>query len=77
MGKRSTVKMGIKGGERVQEIEVAGLDLGDRTSHVSVLGRDGTFCEEGRIPTTRPGMARWFKGRPRMRVVMEVGTHSP
>lgn len=43
MGKRSTVMMGSKGGERVQEIEVAGVDLGDRMSHVSVLGREGTF----------------------------------
>ena len=77
MGKRSTVEMGIKGEERVPETEVAGLDLGDRTSHVSVLGRDGSISEEGRIPTTRTGMTRWFQGRPRMRVVMEVGTHSP
>ncbi len=47
---RRTGTLEVKGVRRSREIEVAGLDLGDRTGHVSVLGKDGTFGEEGRIP---------------------------
>ena len=57
--------------------EVVGLDLGDRTSDLCVSGEDGAIVEEGRVQTTQPGMTRWFEGKKRMRVVMEVGTHSP
>ena len=57
--------------------EVVGLNLGDRTSDLCALGEDGAIVEEGRVQTTQAGMTRWFEGRKRMRVVMEVGTHSP
>lgn len=54
-----------------------GLDLGDRTSHVCVLDAEGDVAAESTVATTRAGMARWFRGKGRLRVVMEVGTHSP
>jgi transposase len=57
--------------------EVVGVDLGDRTSDLCVLAEDGAIVEEGRVQTTQAGMTRWFEGKKRMRVVMEVGTHSP
>jgi hypothetical protein len=41
------------------------------------LSGEGEVVEESRIPTTREGFERYFRGRPRMRVAMEVGTHSP
>ena len=41
-----------------REIEMAGLDRGDRESRVSVLGRDETFGDERRMPTTREGVTR-------------------
>jgi hypothetical protein len=49
-----------------------GLDLGDRTSDVSALDEGGTIVEEGRVQTTQGGLTRWFGGKKRMRVVMEV-----
>jgi transposase len=32
---------------------------------------------EATIPTTKPGLARYFAARPACRIVLEVGTHSP
>jgi transposase len=55
----------------------AGLDLGDRWSVVHVTNGAGETIEQGRIATNEPALRRWFAGRPRMRVVMEAGTHSP
>ena len=77
MRKRSTE--GRRSGGRRKGLEggIAGVDLGDRMSEVCVIGEDGEVQEEARIPTTRAGMERWFGGRRRMRVAMEVGTHSP
>lgn len=54
-----------------------GLDLGDKTSRVYVVSATGDRVGEGTIPTTRPGLARFFSGAASCRVVLEVGTHSP
>jgi len=54
-----------------------GLDLGDRHSRFCELSPQGTVLGEGRLATTRAGLARQFEGRARCRVVCEVGTHSP
>lgn len=54
-----------------------GMDLGDRYSELYVLDADGTEIETGRVRTTPAGLERWFGGRPRARVVLEAGTHSP
>ena len=54
-----------------------GMDLGDRTSHFCVLDEDGTVVERGRTQTTREGLRERFEKRTRMRIALEVGTHSP
>ncbi len=55
-----------------------GLDLGDRFSSGCVLETEsGEMREEWRLPTTRKGLARYFEGKPAMRIALEVGTHSP
>ena len=54
-----------------------GLDISDRMSHLYVVDRAGECLEEGRVRTTTPALQRWFGGRAPMRVVLEVGTHSP
>ena len=54
-----------------------GIDLGDRTSRVCVLGSNGQIEQESSIQTTAKAIARQFESLPRSRVVIEVGTHSP
>ncbi len=54
-----------------------GIDLGDRTSELCVLSRDGEIEQRLRAATTRPRLSKVLGGFPRCRVVMEVGTHSP
>jgi transposase len=54
-----------------------GVDLGDRWSAVCVLDADGAIVEESRLRTQAEGLRAWFGLRGRMRVAMEVGTHSP
>ncbi len=54
-----------------------GLDLGDKWSRVCCLERGADRGTEAVVPTTRPGLSGYFGGRPRCRVVLEVGTHSP
>jgi transposase len=54
-----------------------GLDLGDRTSRTCEVNAQGVCEREATVPTTRPGLTRYFADRPRARVVCEVGTHSP
>jgi transposase len=54
-----------------------GMDLGDRTSHFCVLDEDGKVVERSRIQTTREGLRKRFEERTRMRIALEVGTHSP
>ncbi len=68
MEKRSTVDY----------LEVAGLDLGDKYSHLCILNvEDGTVEEESRIPTTPKALKRRFSTCPKMKIAIEVGTHSP
>jgi transposase len=54
-----------------------GLDLGDRYSQFCLVDADGTVLEEGRLRTTPEALQRYFAGHPPLRVVLEVGTHSP
>lgn len=54
-----------------------GLDLGDRSTEVCVIGAEGNVAERLRFPTTRSELAKVFADRPPCRVVLEVGTHSP
>jgi hypothetical protein len=54
-----------------------GMDLGDRTSHFCVLDEGGMVVERGEVQTTREGFRKRFEGQTRMRIALEVGTHSP
>ena len=54
-----------------------GLDLGDRLTHLYAVDAAGRRLEERTLPTTAAGFTAYFQGRPRERVVLEVGTHSP
>jgi transposase len=54
-----------------------GLDVSDRHTQVYVVDAAGQRVEETRIRTTPTAVRQWCTGQPRMRVVLEVGTHSP
>jgi transposase len=61
-----------------QQIEMtAGLDLGDKYSYLYVLEADsGEFVEEGRLRTTPEDLRRRFHSEQKLKVAIEVGTHS-
>jgi transposase len=55
----------------------AGLDLGDKYSYLYVLEADsGEFVEEGRLRTTPEDLRRRFDSERKLKVAIEVGTHS-
>ena len=56
----------------------AGIDLGDRYTHVCLLDNEnGEVIEDSRIPTTPKAFERRFSSSEPMRIAIEVGTHSP
>ena len=61
-----------------QHTFTAGIDLGDRYSHLCLLEvENGEVIEESRIATSREAFQRRFSGAQPMRIAIEVGTHSP
>lgn len=57
---------------------VVGLDVSDRWTTVCALGMEsGETLEEGRVRSTPSGLSERFGGVGRMRIVLEVGVHSP
>lgn len=54
-----------------------GLDLGDKYSTAQVVDGAGEGMESFRVRTTQPALDRAFARFGRVRVVLEVGTHSP
>jgi transposase len=54
-----------------------GIDLGDRSSRYCILDEQGEILVEGSMATTKKGFAQVLGSKPRSRVVLEVGTHSP
>jgi transposase len=54
-----------------------GLDVSDRYTQLCAIDAEGVVVAEERIRTTPAAVGRWFAGRPQLRVVVEVGTHSP
>jgi transposase len=56
---------------------VCGVDIGDRYCHICVLDGAGEVIEETRVRTKPEAIERYFHGKERMRVALEVGTHSP
>src|SRR5215207_8424301 len=56
----------------------AGIDIGDRYSHLCLLDTDsGEVIEEGRILTNHSAFKKRFSGSKPMRIAIETGTHSP
>jgi transposase len=56
----------------------AGIDIGDRYSHLCLLDTDsGEVIEEGRILTNHSAFEKRFSGSKPMRIAIETGTHSP
>src|SRR5215212_4219883 len=65
-------------GSRGTPMVTAGLDLGDKYSYLCLIDTDsGKVVEEGRLRTTPEAFRRRFDSEQRMRVAIEVGTHSP
>ena len=54
----------------------AGIDVGDKYCAICVLDEDGEIVERTRVPTSKTALKRAFGKRDRMRVALEVGTHS-
>jgi transposase len=50
---------------------------GDKNSRFCLLDEEGAVVEEGSVAITKQAMLRSFGARPRCRIAMEVGTHSP
>jgi len=55
---------------------IIGCDLGDRSSHLCLLGIDGTVLRRTKIASTRRAFHKFFTGLQSALVVLEVGTHS-
>lgn len=55
---------------------IIGMDIGDKYSQLHVLDEHGEFLEETRLATTNAGVQRYFCRLDRVRVALEVGTHS-
>lgn len=54
-----------------------GLDLGDRSSAVCGLDRDGEVCMRRTVASTQQALRRLLSGVGSARVVLEAGSHSP
>ena len=65
-------------GSSEQPQMTAGLDLGDKYSHLCLLDTaSGEVMEEGRLRTTPEALKRRFASEQPMRIAIETGTHSP
>jgi transposase len=60
-----------------QQPMTIGMDLGDKSSRYCALNQQGEVIGEGSVATTKKAMTDKFGGLGRMRIAMEVGTHSP
>jgi len=54
-----------------------GLDLGDRNSWYCVVDEAGVVQLEQRVRTAAKALLEVFGGKPRSRIALETGTHSP
>jgi transposase len=63
--------------KRTQESITIGMDLGGRKSRYCMLSGDGEILREDEVPTTKAGMTATFGSLGRVRIAIEVGTHSP
>lgn len=57
--------------------QVVGMDTGDCYCHLAVLDMEtGEIVERSRVRTVESAVRRRFAGVPRLRIALEVGTHS-
>src|SRR5579872_5552831 len=77
MRKHNTVKKTAGNGKGVNRKRTVGIDLGDRSSRYCVLDEQGEVLAEGAVATNKRGFAQVFGSKPRSRLALEVGTHSP
>ena len=65
-------------GSSKQPKTTAGLDLGDKHSHLCLIDTEnGEVTEESRLRTTPEALKRRFSSEQPLRVAIEAGTHSP
>jgi transposase len=66
-------------GSSQQPKMTAGLDLGDKYSHLCLIDQQsGEIMEEGRLRTTPEAFRRRFASEQQpLRIAIEAGTHSP
>jgi transposase len=65
-------------GSKEHPLMTAGLDLGDKYTHLCLIDTvSGEVMEEGRLRTTPEAFRRCFVSERPMRIAVEAGTHSP
>jgi transposase len=77
MRKDNTVRKSARTKKETNGKLTVGIDLGDRSSRYCILDEQGEPVVEGSVATTRKGLAQVLGSKPRSRVALEVGTHSP
>ena len=77
MTKDNTVRKPAVNKKNANRKLTVGVDLGDRSSRYCILDEQGEVLAEGSVATTKKGFAQAFGSKPRSRVALEVGTHSP
>lgn len=77
MRKNNTVGKSANSKKETNGKLTVGIDLGDRSSRYCILDEQGEPMVEGSMATTRKGWAQVLGSKPRSRVALEVGTHSP
>jgi transposase len=60
-----------------QQVEMIGIDIGDRSSELCVLGKVKQVLVRGAVPTDRATIQELFGSIAATTVVLETGTHSP
>jgi transposase len=77
MKKNNTVRKSTSEKLRGSGRLTIGLDLGDRSSRYCIWDEHGELILEGSVATTKKGLMEAFGSKPRSRMALEVGTHSP
>jgi len=77
MEKDNTARKAAVSRKRACRKLTVGIDLGDRSSRYCILDDEGEVLLEGSVATTKKGFAQVFGSKPRSRLALEVGTHSP
>lgn len=55
---------------------IAGVDIGDKHCHLRLINFDGELIDETQISTRPAALEKYFRRWPRLRIVLEAGTHS-